>query len=364
MNMMTLFLFIAGFVALVGGAEWLVRGASRLAVAIGVAPLVIGLTVVAFGTSAPELAVSVRSALNGQPDLALGNVVGSNILNILVILGMSAVIIPLAVSQQLIRLDVPLMIGASVLVYVMALDGAVGRWEGALLFVGAIGYTVFSIVKSRRESAEIETEYAEAFNSKAPGRTRSAVLRNLGMMALGLILLIIGARWLVDGAVAVARFFGVSELIIALTIVSIGTSLPEVAASVMAALRGERDIAVGNAVGSNLFNLFSVLGLTSLISPTGVAVSPAALNFDIPVMIAVAVACLPIFFTEHRIDRWEGVLFLVFYLAYVAYLILNATAHPALGPFSAAMLWFALPLTGMTLLVLVVRALRQRRSLR
>jgi cation:H+ antiporter len=172
--------------------------------------------------------------------------------------------------------------------------------------------------------------------------------------------LVIGANWLVEGAVAVARFFGLSELIIALTIVSIGTSLPEVAASIMAALRGERDIAVGNAVGSNLFNLLSVLGLTSLVSPTGIAVSPAALHFDIPVMIAVAVACLPIFFTEHRIDRWEGTLFLGYYLAYVAFLILNATAHPALGPFSAAVLWFALPLTVVTLLVLTVRALYRR----
>jgi cation:H+ antiporter len=315
---------------------------------------------VAFGTSAPELAVSVGSALNGQPDLALGNVVGSNILNILVILGMSAVIIPLTVSQQLIRLDVPLMIVASVLVYLMALDGAVGRLEGALLFSGIIGYTVFSIVKSRRESAEIAEEYAEAFNGKTPAPPKTTALKNLSMMVLGLVLLVIGAHWLVEGAVAVARFFGISELIIALTIVSIGTSLPEVAASVMAALRGERDIAVGNAVGSNLFNLLSVLGLTSLVSPTGVAVSPAALHFDIPVMIAVAVACLPIFFTEHRIDRWEGALFLGYYVAYVAFLILNATTHPALGPFSAAMLWFALPLTAVTLLVLTARALYRR----
>ncbi len=358
MSITTLVLFVLGFVLLVAGAEWLVRGASRLAAASGVTPLVIGLTVVAFGTSAPELAVSVHSAFNGQPDLALGNVVGSNILNILLILGVSALITPLTVSQQLVRWDVPLMIGVSLLVYLFALNGVIGRLEGALLFVGIVAYSVFSILKSRRESTEVQAEYAQAFE-QSEERSTGVVLKNLGLLAVGTALLVLGAHWLVDGAVATARFLGVSELIIGLTIVSVGTSLPEVAASVVAALQGERDIAVGNAVGSNLFNLMSVLGLTSLVSPGGIAVSPAALHFDIPVMVVVAVACLPIFFTQHRIDRWEGGLFLAYYVAYVTFLILNAIHHPALGPFSAAMLWFALPLTAVTLLVLTVRALRQ-----
>jgi cation:H+ antiporter len=359
MDFMTLALFIAGFVLLVGGAEWLVRGASRVAVTSGVTPLVIGLTVVAFGTSAPELAVSVGSALGGQPDIAVGNVVGSNILNILVILGLAALITPLVVSQQLIRLDVPLMIGASLLVYLMALDGRISRLEGAVLFAGIVAYVIFSIISSRRESAAIQAEYAEAVDTTvSPGA--GVMVKNLGLIVLGLILLVVGARWLVAGAVDLARFFGISELIIGLTIVSLGTSLPEIAASLMAALRGERDIAVGNAVGSNLFNLLCVLGLTSLVSPEGIAVSPAALHFDLPVMLAVAVACLPIFFTDHRIDRWEGALFLAYYVAYVIYLILNATHHPALEPFNATMLWFALPLTGITLVLLSVRGLRRR----
>lgn len=359
MDMLTLTLFVVGIVLLVGGAEWLVRGASRLAAISGISPLVIGLTVVAFGTSAPELAVSVQSALGGQPDIALGNVVGSNIFNVLFILGISALITPLVVSQQLVRLDVPLMIGVSLLMYLLALDGYIGRLDGLLLFAGILIYTGFSIVKSRRESAEVQQEYAQEFGKPVtPGRRE--ILRNLALIVVGLALLVLGARWLVGGAVAIARLFGVSELIIGLTIVAGGTSLPEVAASIVASLRGERDIAVGNVVGSNLFNILAVLGLASLVSPQGIQVSSAALSFDIPVMIAVAVACLPIFFSGYRIDRWEGALFLGYYLVYTVYLILFALEHQALAAFSTTMLWFVIPLTVITLLVLGVRARRTR----
>lgn len=357
MDILTMVLFVLGIVLLVGGAEWLVRGASRLAAISGISPLVIGLTVVAFGTSAPELAVSVQSALGGQPDIALGNVVGSNIFNVLFILGISALIAPLVVSQQLIRLDVPLMIGVSVLMYLLALDGSIGRLDGLLLFAGILMYTGFSIVKSRRESAQVQEEYAQEFG-KPVAPTGREILKNLALIIVGLALLVLGARWLVEGAVAIARLFGVSELIIGLTIVAGGTSLPEVAASIVASLRGERDIAVGNVVGSNLFNILAVLGLASLISPQGIQVSPAALSLDIPVMIAVAVACLPIFFTGFRIDRWEGILFLGYYVAYTVYLILYAMEHQALAAFSVTMLWFVIPLTLITLLVLAARAWR------
>jgi cation:H+ antiporter len=173
-------------------------------------------------------------------------------------------------------------------------------------------------------------------------------------------MLVSGAQWLVEGAVAIARLLGVSELIIGLTIVAVGTSLPELATSVVAAIRRERDIAVGNAIGSNIFNILSVLGLTALVAPNGVAVSPAALNFDLPVMIAVAVACLPVFFNSYRIERWEGVMFLGYYVAYTAYLALAATEHEALPLFSSVMLWFVIPLTAVTLLVVTVRTLRAR----
>jgi len=351
----------AGLVVLVFGAELLVRGASRLAAGLGISALVIGLTVVAFGTSAPELAVSIKSAFAGQADIALGNVVGSNIFNVLFILGLAALITPLVVSQQLVRLDVPLMIGVSLLVLVLGLDGRIGRLDGALLFGGLLAYTVFLLRQSRRESAAVQAEYAQEYGS--PGRLSGAQwLLNLALVLGGLALLVVGSRWLVDGAVTIARHFAVSELVIGLTIVAAGTSLPEVAASVVASLRGERDIAVGNVVGSNLFNMMSVLGLSSLVAPDGISVPAAALQFDIPVMIAVAVACLPVFFTGHLIARWEGALFLGYYVAYTLYLVLSITHNGALPLFSAAMTWFVMPLTVLTLVIVTLRAIMQRRT--
>lgn len=358
--LLTLILFVLGFVFLVGGADWLVRGASRLAQAVGVSPLVIGLTVVSFGTSAPELAVSVQSAYLGQPDLAIGNVVGSNICNILLILGLAALLSPLVVSQKLLRLDVPLMTGVSLLLLLLALDGRLGRIDGTLLFSGILLYVVFSIWQSRRESRQIQEEYARRFGVETEAAAAIPLWNNLLLIGGGLILLVLGAHWLVEGAVVLARWFGISELIIGLTVIAVGTSLPEIAASVVAGLRGEQDIAVGNAVGSNLFNILAVLGLTALVAPEGVRVATAALYFDIPVMIVVAFACLPIFFTGHRIARWEGALFLGYYGAYLAYLALDATGHGALDTFSGVMLWFVAPLTVITLLVSVHNAWRGR----
>lgn len=359
--MNTILLLIAGLALLIIGAEILVRGASRLAAAFGISPLVIGLTVVAFGTSSPELAVSVQSALAGQADIALGNVVGSNIFNILFILGISALIIPLVVAQQLVRLDVPIMIGVSVLVYLFGLNGQISRLEGLLLFAGIVAYTGFLIRQSRKETKEVQEEYAQEFGDGKP-RGAGQYLLNLVLVVAGLALLVLGARWLVDSAVSLAQALGLSELIIGLTIVAAGTSMPEVATSIVAAIRGERDIAVGNVVGSNIFNLLAVLGLTSLVAPDGVPVPAAALAFDLPVMTAVAVACLPVFFTGFRIARWEGALFLGYYAAYVLYLILDATQHDALPLFSNVMLLFVVPLTVLTLVVLVVRQRRARRA--
>jgi cation:H+ antiporter len=347
----TLIRLVAGLALLVWGAEWLVRGASRLAAGAGVSPLVIGLTVVAYGTSSPELAVSVSSTFSGQADLALGNVVGSNIVNVLLILGASAVVTPLAVAAPLVRLEVPLMIGVSALALLLALDGAVGRLDGVLLMAGAVAYTLFQIRQSRRESAEVRQEFAREF-----GGIQIHSGRDVGRVVAGCLLLVLGSRWLVGGAVVVAKALGVSELVIGLTIVAAGTSLPELATSVLAAMRGERDIAVGNVVGSNIFNILSVLGTTAAVAPHGVAVSSAALRFDLPVMIAVAVACLPIFASGHVIARWEGVLFLLYFGAYLVYLGLDATGHDALPLFSTVMVAFALPLTAITLAVVGFRA--------
>lgn len=347
-----------GFLALIAGAQLLVSGASRLAVALGISPLVVGLTVVAFGTSSPELAVSMKSAWSGQADIALGNVVGSNLFNVLFILGLSACITPLVVSRQLVRQEVPVMIVVSLLLFGCALDGGIGRLEGAGLSAALMIYTAVLIRQSRRESAAGNA----AIDEVPVAGGRGGVPMQLFQIAAGLGLLVTGSNWLVDGAVALATQLGVSELVIGLTIVAAGTSLPEVATSVLAAARGERDIAVGNVVGSNIFNLLGVLGVTALLAPGGLRVAPAMLSFDLPAMVAVAVACLPVFLTGGRIARWEGALFLGYYLAYTAFLILKAGQHDLLDDYSTAMIWVVIPLSVLTLAILLAQELRSRRA--
>ncbi len=360
MDTLTLVLFVLGFVLLVSGAEILVRGASRLAIVAGLSPLVVGLTVVAYGTSSPELAVSLLAASEGQADIAIGNIVGSNIANILLILGISATIAPLFVSEQLVRLDVPLMIGVSVLLLMFGLDGNLGRAEGGLLVAAAIAYTVFTISQSRSGEATMADDDAPTGQSR---RLKTRLIRYgvpVSFVAIGLIMLVIGSRWLVNGAIAFAELIGVSQLVIGLTIVAIGTSLPEIATSVTACLKGERDLAVGNAVGSNIFNILLVLGVCAAISPVGIPVAQSAVRFDIPIMIAVAMACLPIFFTGYRVLRQEGVLFLIYYVAYTLYLFFKATEHDALDEYSAIMLAFVVPLTVLTLIGLAINAIYNR----
>lgn len=361
MTLMTFVYLIAGLVLLVAGAEVLVRGAAKLAAQFGIPPLIIGLTVVAFGTSAPETAVSVQSAFNGSGDLAIGNVIGSNIANVLLILGMTALVAPLIVSRQLIRLDVPIMIGASLLTFGLAWDGSLSRLDGALLFAGVLTYTGFLIYSARKDKGNDDDEFAKEFGLDEAPKPYAWVI-NLGLIIAGLVLLVAGSNFLVEGAVTLARALGISELVIGLTVVAIGTSLPELATSILAAIKGERDIAVGNIVGSNIFNLLCVLGLASLVSPAAISVSPNALAFDFPVMIAVAVACLPIFFTGYRINRWEGLLFLAYYVAYTLYLILSSTGRPFADVMGEAMLGYVLPLTAVTLVVIAARAWRKQRG--
>jgi cation:H+ antiporter len=303
-------LFLAGLGLLLGGAELLVRGAKGLATALGIPPLIVGLTVVAFGTSAPELAVSVRAALAGQDGVALGNIAGSNIFNVLFILGASAAARPLIAATTLIRREVPLMIGVSLLTAWLARDLRISRWEGVLLLVGVVAYTIFAIRSSPREEGG------------AGARGKAAV--QLAFLLGGGAGLVIGAGWMVDGAVQMARLLGVSETTIALTIIAAGTGLPEAATSVMATVRGERDIAVGNVVGSNIFNLLGILGAAAVTAPHGLAVPAQMLRVDLPVMVVTAAACLPVFFTGRTISRVEGWLLLWGYVAYTAYLIRQA----------------------------------------
>ncbi len=358
---MTYLLFIAGLVLLVGGAELLVRGSSRLASAAGISPLVVGLTVVAFGTSSPELAVSLSSALAGRADVAVGNVVGSNIFNVLLILGLSATIGALVVHRSLVRLEVPLMIVVSAVALAMALDGRIGRVDGLILFAGIVVYTGVAIRRSRHESAAVREEYRLEFGEAPPPKAGRIAL-DLVLAGAGLALLVVGSRWLVGAATSIADALGVSPMVVGLTVVAAGTSLPEVATSVLAAFRGERDIAIGNVIGSNLFNLMAVLGISAVVAPGGLAVDPALVRFDLPVMLATAVACLPILASGGRIDRWEGALFLAYYVAWTAYLLLRATAHDDLPAFSATMLIFVLPLTVVTLGILGWRAVRESRE--
>lgn len=508
MSILTIVLFIIGVFILIGGAEILVRGASQLAIAVGVSPLVVGLTVVAFGTSSPELAVIVQAGLVGQADIAIGNVVGSNICNVLLVLGLAALVTPMIVSPQLLRLDVPLMIGVSLLLLAVGFDGHISRLDGFILFVILVVYTFWLVYSSRKENREAvlltlrlkrrpqhlsasDTQHivthlagiadidpglihvipvasdsevltlqlprpaastlvaeherrnpalreievldiviprmgrvvihleesfqtfdqneresfvvvmahvvkttpdlirvlpvkpdsteaalempveavnrlAEMYKEKQPDlmklRFKSieistlAWLVDLLMVIGGLGMLILGARWLVNGAVAFATMLGVSELIIGLTVVAVGTSLPEIATSVVAGIRGERDIVVGNVVGSNIFNILMVLGMGSVVSP--IAVSSSALSFDIPVMIGVAVMCLPVFYTGKLVARWEGGLFLGFYVAYTLYLILTSRGSTLLPLFNNAMLLAVLPVTVLVLLITVVREVR------
>lgn len=242
-----------------------------------------------------------------------------------------------------------MMIGASLLLWLLAADGSVGLLDGGLLVTICVIFLAATVILERRRAA------AGSEPAEGPPPRRGGVWQNLGLVAGGLILLIAGAQWLVDGAVTFARALGVSELIIGLTVVAVGTSLPEIATSVLASLRGEREIAVGNVVGSNILNIVGVLGLTAALSPQPLRVPESALAFDLPVMVAAAVACLPIFFNGRLIARWEGALFLAYYLAYTAYLVLAATRAPQLQVFSDAMRLFVIPLTAVTLGVITAR---------
>jgi cation:H+ antiporter len=350
--------FVLGLAALVAGAESLVRGASKIALSLGISPLVVGLTIVALGTSSPEVAVSVGAVMNGSTDIAVGNVVGSNVFNVLFILGISALVTPLVVHSQIIRQEVPIMIGASVLLAVMAIDGSLGRLESALLLSLLAAYVVFLVRQSRAETAEVRDEFEGRVRPAAGWDSHWSV--QLLLMLAGLGLLVLGSGWLVDSAVAFARALGVSDLVIGLTIIAAGTSMPEVATSVMAAVRGQRDIAVGNVIGSNTFNILGCLGLSGVVSSVGLKIAPAVLNFDLWVMVAVAIACLPVFMFGRQIGRRRGLMFLAYYVAYVAYLILGAQDHDALDEYSAIMLGFVLPITIVTLVAMLIREQKRR----
>lgn len=352
---LTLLSLLGGLALLILGGEWLVAGASRLATRFGIAPLVVGLTVVAFGTSAPEIMVTASAAWEGGPagNLALGNVVGSSIFNVLVILGVCAVVAPLVVQRSMLRRELPLMVFVSALTLWLGRDGLYSRGEGALLFAILLLY-LYALVQQVRRGTQ---------KSDRPPASSDHVGWSLVRVLAGLACLVFGARWLVFGAVEIAELIGLSETVIGLTIVAAGTSLPEVAASVMATVRGERDIAVGNIVGSNIFNLCAALAVAAIVAPAGVAAPASIRAFDGPVMLAVALLCVPVFLSGQRIGRWEGAMLLGYYVAYVTYLVLVATQSAALAWYSPLMLYGAVPVTALVVLANLARAVTQRRQL-
>lgn len=340
-------LVILGILVLLLGADQLVRSASRLSLMLGIAPLVVGLTVVALGTSAPELAVSLTAAWHGAPDMALGNVVGSNIFNTLAILGMAALLRPLLLQQQLIRLDVPVMLGVSGLAWVLAANGVLAVWEAGLLVT--VGVVYLGVLLAKRDPLLIQSK---PISEQRP-RVRDWFWR-VPQLGWGAALLVLGSLWTVRGATELAEQWQWDPLVVGLLLLAGATSLPELATSVVAALRGERDIAVGNVVGSNIVNLLFVLGGTGLVKGGPLEVPQAALQFDIPLMVGVALACLPIFFTGGRITRLEGGFFVASYGAYLVLLFgLGKQWWPVTGQDLAGV--FILAFTGGVLVVSVHR---------
>lgn len=314
-------LVIGGLLALLGGAELVVRAGTGLATRLAVRPIIIGLTVVSVGTSVPELAIGIDAALNGSPNLAVGNIVGTNLINFLFILGLSALLIPIVIDRRTLKFDLPAMIVATLVLYLMSLDGMLTRLDGALLLAGAVAYTLGLMRVSRRETADVDEDYTSAVSSSSERR-----LTRIGLsLMLGLVLVVGGAELLVEGAVSAAHALGVSDAVVGLTVIAIGTSAPELVTTIMSTVRGDRDIAIGNLLGSSIYNIAAVLGLTVLVAPNGVPVSEELLNADLLLLVAAMLAALPVLVSGARITRTEGGLFVASYLGYLAWLLLTRT---------------------------------------
>ncbi len=358
---MVLLIFVAGLIALIGGAELFLRGVDRFGVKWRVSPLIMGLTVVAFATGAPELAISIQAAMTGSADLVLGNIIGSNIANILLILGISALIKPLVVKLRVVRVDVPIVISASVLLYVIAMDGALTTLDGVWLLLGLIAYSIFTFFQIKKERSE--NKQKENLDERAQELLTGwkFYVKNIGFLLIGLGLIVQGSDWMVDSAVKIATILGLSELVIGLTIVSIGTSLPEIATSIATIRRGDTDMAVANVMGSNLYNILLTLGLTVVIAPNVLDVSAAAINLDLPFMVIVTLACIPIFIAGLDITKFDGAILLFYYSAYITYLVLDALNHPLEEPVWNGMIWGVIPAT---VFYMIWRMIKHRKSIK
>lgn len=323
-----LVVFLAGLIIIIVGAELILRGASRFAALMGLKPMIIGLTVVSIGTSMPELAVGITAVSEGRGALAVGNIAGTNIVNVLLILGLSAAIRRLPLELLSIKLDVPVMIASAVVLIIMAWNGVLSRLEGFILFAGAIAYTVVLIRLSKRETSEIRKEYEEEYGKDVLLKKKTGtglVILNIVILIVGIALTILGAEWLVAGAVDIAETFGVSDAVIGLTIIAIGTSAPELATTIVATIKNDREVAVGNLIGSSITNILVVLSLTCIISPNGVDVSDEILWFDLPLAAAVAIVCYPVFRSDKMVSRTEGIAFVSLYVVYLTTLLVFRT---------------------------------------
>ncbi len=313
---------LAGLVVLIFGAELIVSGGTKLATRLGISPIVIGLTIVAVGTSTPELAVGIDAALQGNGDLAIGNIAGTNVVNILFILGLSAFLKPVSLRTETFWLDLPMIVIASIALLFMAGDGLLSRSEGIVLVAASLFYTGMIVYSARRESRAQKASFATALPELDPAPVASGSLgANLGVVVIGIVIVIFGADWLVKGAVDLARLWHVSDEFIGLTIVAIGTSAPELVTTVVSTIRNKREIAIGNLLGSSVYNILVILGITCIVPSSGIPVAPALINVDIPIMVGVSLVCVPVFLSGRTLSRLEGGLFVVAYMLYLAYLV-------------------------------------------
>lgn len=303
-------LLILGLVILIGGAEFLVRGAVRLALRFTISPLVIGMTIVSSGTSAPELLVSLKGVLSGYPDVSVGAVVGSNIANLGLILGITVLIFPIEVNRASIRIDWPMMMFASILFYIFALNGEINFWEGLIFVLILSAFTFWLIRKSRIEGKALQAE-AE-IPDEAP---KDTAIKDVLFIFLGLAGLYFGSEWLVESVVSIAKNFGVSEKVISVSVVAFGTSVPELVTSAVAAFRKETDISIGNLIGSNLFNIFGIVGVTAVVHP--LSISPSVISFDIYFMLGIALLLLPFMVWGKNVGLWKGLVLILFYAVYM-----------------------------------------------
>jgi cation:H+ antiporter len=318
----TALLVVVGLAALVGGADLLVRAGSALAARLGIRPMIVGLTVVSIGTSVPELAVGIDAALSGSPGLAVGNIVGTNLVNLLLILGLSAAIVPIALARATLRFDLPAMTLAALLLFLLSLDGDLSTVDGVILLLGGAVYTALLVRLSRREANNVDRERATAAGPSRPGqRPWPLVLRLLA----GLVAVVVGAELLVDGAVRAARSLSLSEAVIGLTVVAIGTSAPELVTTVVSTVRGDRDLAIGNLLGSSIYNIGVVLGLTVVVASPSLPVPDDVLAADLVLLVAATAAAVPVFLTGARISRIEGALLVATYVGYLTWLLVART---------------------------------------